>query len=138
MGIPQGFREPIQGRDAGAHDETLPFFAMGTARLGARRPTCVRREGLPSDVRHTAGARDYIPDQRRRLRHQNQEDPREGRVGGPVLFGELVLVNRGGTVRGRNVRSLGMRVHPATETVGRPRYGSWSRVVSKPMSCHHQ
>ncbi len=69
-------------------------------------------------MRHAPGALGHLPHQRRRLGHQDQEHPREGRVRGPVLLGQLVLAHPGGTVAERDPAPLGVGVHPAAEAAG--------------------
>ena len=74
--------------------------------------------GLAREMGHAPGALGHLPHQGRGLGHQDQEHACEGRVGGPVPFGQLVLAHPGGTVAEGNPAPLGVGVHPAAEPAG--------------------
>src|SRR5713101_2483600 len=91
---------------------------------------------------HPAGAGGHLPHQRRRLRHQDQKQPREVRGSRPMLFGEFVLAHAGLAVDEGDSATLGVGMHPPTEAAGHPehvllvqglvRAGQASPPVAKP------
>jgi hypothetical protein len=74
---------------------------------------------LAAQVRPAAPKGDF-PYQGGSLRHQDQEQPREVRVGRPMLVGELVRADAGLAVDDRNPVTPGEGMNPSAEAACHP------------------